>query len=287
MCVKISMRIPRNLASMPVGELAAWAAESGLDAVDVADEQLNLIAELTARGIGVGSVDAVAIPDTLALDEGRRAAGVAALKAQIDRVAELGLNVLFGGLRPADPTSPRRETFAIFAETYPEIMKHAEMRGVSLAVEPFPGPAPHYANLGWSPEMYRRMFAAVPSSSLGICFDPSHFVRMGIDYLRLLDEFGERVRYVHAKDTELLLEGRYLYGTLGPTFDTGVGWSGGDWRYCIPGTGEVDWAKVMARLAIVGYDGYVSVELEDHVYRHSVQGCKEGIAKSVEHLRSL
>jgi len=283
----IGMRIPGKLRGMEWDELVGWARESGLDSIDLPSVDAESAAAVEKAGLVVGSVDAKGIGESLSKDDARRAQAVTGLTAQIDQMADLGLKTLFVCLIPEDKTLKRADSFAIFKETYPQIVSHAAAKGVSLAMEPYPGPAPHYPTLGCTPEMYRAIFAEIDSPALGICYDPSHYMRMGIDYLRVLSEFGDRVRHVHGKDTEVIGEGRYLHGYYGPTFSTGMGWSGGDWRYCIPGSGEVNWAKVVANLRIHGYDGVISIELEDHVYGHTLEGNKEGIVNSARHLRSV
>src|SRR5690606_12765190 len=161
-------------------------------------------------------------------DEASRRQAIDLSKSELEKVAELGLKTVFTCLVPPQRDLPRREGFAIFKDAFPEVVAHAESLGVSIALEPWPGPEPYFPTIGCTPEMYRAIFAAIPSQALGICYDPSHYVRMGIDYLRVLTEFGDRVRHVHGKDTEILHEGRYLYGTYGPTFGASIGWSGGD-----------------------------------------------------------
>ena len=119
----------------------------------------------------------------------------------------LSSGVIFLLLSPDDPLQKRSESFDIFTRVYPGIVAYAEDRGVNLAIEPWPGGPPGYANLGCTPETLRAIFEEIPSPNLGICYDPSHFLRLGIDYQRLLGEFGDRVRHVHAKDTEILDDG--------------------------------------------------------------------------------
>lgn len=283
----VGMRLPGKIRELGYEKLSAWAKEVGLDSVDLPSPDPDAKEALDRNGLVVGSVDVKGIGESLSRDESERAKGVVQLKKEIDQMAELGMATLFCCLIPADRTAARADNFAIFKETFPEIVAHAESKGVSLAMEPYPGPAPHYPTLGCTPEMYRAMFAAIDSPALGICYDPSHYVRMGIDYLRVLAEFGDRVRHVHGKDTEVLSEGRYLHGFYGPTFSTGIGWSGGDWRYCIPGNGEVNWAKVVANLRIAGYDGVISIELEDHVYGGSLEANQQGIVDAARNLRRV
>ncbi|MCH2662535.1 sugar phosphate isomerase/epimerase, partial [bacterium] len=175
----------------------------------------------------------------------------------------------------------------IFKKVYPKVVAHAEKVGVNIAIEPWPGGRPYYGNLGCSPESLRLIFEACPSPNLGICYDPSHFVRLQIDYQRVLHEFGDRVHHVHLKDTESLPEKLYESGMLGEayanTYVCGEGW----WRYTIPGEGEVDWNFVIRRLEDCGYDGVLSVELEDHHFWQTPELQQEGLLRSKEHIEQF
>jgi sugar phosphate isomerase/epimerase len=285
--VKIGMRIPGKIGALGLEAVAVFAKEIGLDAVDIGSPDAQAKAAIENAGLQVGSVDIMGLANLLTRDEAKRNEALAQAKEDLDKMAQLGLTTVFTCLIPPEKGLSRRESFAIFKDAFPEVVAYAEAKGVQIAIEPYPGPAPHYPTLGCTPEMYRAIFEAIPSPALGICYDPSHFVRMGIDYLRVLTEFGHRVRHVHGKDTEILNEGCYLYGYHGPTFPTDLGWAGGYWRYTIPGSGEVNWAKVVAHLRINGYDGIISIELEDHVYGYTLEAQKQGIINAQRHLRSV
>lgn len=280
------MRIPGNIGRLPIEEQVAFAKEVGLDAVDLPRPDAAYKEALDAAGLSVGSVDVSHIGDTLVADDNVRAEAVKKVKEQLDAAAAIDAKTIFVCLHPSDRSAKRADTFAIFKETYPEIVGHAESLGLSLAMEPWPGGAPYFPTIGCTPEMLRAMFDVISSPALGICYDPSHFIRLDIDHKRVLEEFGDRVRHVHGKDTEILGEGRYLYGNLGTTFGVDIGWSDGDWRYTIPGSGETNWVKVIAHLRMKNYPGIISIELEDDVYGGSLEANKEGIRKALEHLRA-
>jgi sugar phosphate isomerase/epimerase len=128
------------------------------------------------------------------------------------------------------------------------------------------------------------MFAAVPSPAFGLNYDPSHLMRLGIDYLRVLDEFKDRIYHCHGKDTALLSEAQYLYGHFPPALAKAPPFSEGAWRYCVPGDGAVDWGQVAYALEQAGYAGCVSIELEDARYWGSLEKEQAGIAKAYRHL---
>ncbi|MSS71294.1 MAG: sugar phosphate isomerase/epimerase [Candidatus Latescibacteria bacterium] len=281
--MKIGIRIPGALREMKVEALAGWLSASGFKALDLSVATAEAKRACEAADIAIGTVDARGgSPITKDAAEQRKA--VEGLKEILSDIAAHGGRTLFTTLSPADRTMPRAESFAIWKEVYPEIVAHAEKSGVHIAVEPYPGGAPHYPNLGCSPETWRAMFSAIPSPHLGMCFDPSHMVRMGIDYMRVLREFPDRVRHVHAKDCEILSEGLYEFGNIGQSFGRRYRFGEGWWRYTIPGYGEVNWGRFLARLEETGYDGILSIELEDHRYSGTEALEKEGLLAAKRHL---
>ena len=283
----IGMRIPSMGRELGFEGVVQWAAANGFGSIDVPEVDGRVQAICHDAGLRIGSVDWGAGGGLLSKDGATRRKAVAAMKRRIAATAKYGSGVVFTLLAPDDASQPRSESLKIFKRVYPEIVAHAEKQGVHLAIEPWPGPAPAYPNLGCTPETLRAIFEAIPSAHLGICFDPSHFVRIGVDYQRLLMEFGDRVRHVHAKDTEILEDGLYEFGNLGQSLGTRYGFGEGWWRYCIPGWGCVDWSWVVARLEEIGYDGPLSIELEDHRYSGSVELNQEGLLAAKAYLEQI
>lgn len=281
----IGMRIPPKIGAEGIDKVVAWAVQAGLDTLDVPDLTPEVKAACQKGGIGIGSVDATNGAQLFSLDEKHRANAVNKLKKQMSNISQLGGRVLFMCLVPEDHTLSRKEGFSIWKEVFPEIVRHAEQTGIYIAIEGWPGPAPYYPTLGCTPEMLRAMFESIPSKHFGMTYDPSHLVRLGIDYVRVLTEFGERINHCHGKDTEILQDELYECGVIRATFDEKYQFSEGSWRYTIPGHGEVDWGKIALRLKRLGYQGPISIELEDHRYWGSVEAEQLGIVKAQEHLR--
>lgn len=278
------MRIPGQLAAQGFPYTVQWAANIGLEVLDVGRLTPEMKQISDSRGLQIGSVDAQGVKELLSKDDLKREAAAIAIKRQIDEIASIGANILFMCLVPEDLSMPRRETFELWKETFPELVKHAERRGVYIAIEGWPGPAPYYPTIGCTPEMWGAMFEAVPSRHFGLNYDPSHLVWLGIDYLRALSEFGDRVNHCHGKDTQLLVEERFASGILSPAFGVKYSHSGGFWRYCIPGHGEIRWDQVAEGLDRAGYSGAICIELEDHHFKGSLEKEQLGIQKAYEHL---
>jgi sugar phosphate isomerase/epimerase len=120
---------------------------------------------------------------------------------------------------------------------------------------------------------------------MGINYDPSHLIRQGIDPIRFLKEFGERVHHIHGKDTELLSENLYEYGhEQPPTFGKKFRYGGMAWRYTIPGHGVMRWRKAFAMLEKLGYAGCVSIELEDAHFNGAEDTERLGILQGIRFL---
>ena len=78
-----------------------------------------------------------------------------------------------------------------------------------------------------TPAAMQAIFERVPNRRLGLEFDPSHFVRLYIDPVRVAWEMKDRILAAHAKDTEITASVLQQVGIHGQ------GW----WRYRIPRTG--------------------------------------------------
>ena len=277
--MKIGTRMPGFARDVGFEAYAEWLAENDFDAVDTPPLTREIADTCSRLGLSIGTCDAMG-DGVLSADAEVRRKGLSTLKREISATAEHGGHTCFTLLSPDDRTRPRAETFEIFRMVYPKVVAHAEDEGVRIAIEPYPGGGPYYANLGCSPESLRRIFEEIPSPNLGICYDPSHFVRLQIDHLRLLHEFADRVRHVHLKDTEMLSEKLYESGILGESYGRTFGFGEGWWRYTIPGEGIVDWQLVLRRLQESGYDGVLGVELEDHHYWETPELQKEGLCRA-------
>jgi sugar phosphate isomerase/epimerase len=114
---------------------------------------------------------------------------------------------------------------------------------------------------------------------IGFNFDPANLLLAGMDPLTFVDELGERILHVHAKDGELVSRNAGRSGLL----------AHGDWtrpgrgfRFRIPGWGDLNWKQLISALRTSGYDGVLALEHED-----PTMGRLEGLRKGIEHLKPL
>ncbi len=284
--MKIGTRLPGFARDIGFDAYAVWLAENEFEAVDTPVLTRKIAKTCTDLGLALGSCDC-RDRGLFSMDPSIRRKSLSTVKKDISALAHYGGHTYFALLRPDDPSQPRFKTFEIFKTIYPKVVAHAEKEGVQIAVEPWPGPAPYYPNLGCTPESLRLLFTEIPSPNFGICYDPSHFVRIHVDYLRLLHEFGDRIRHVHLKDTEIHEEKLYESGILGESYGNSYGFGEGWWRYTIPGEGDIDWNLVIRRLEEMGYQGALSIELEDHHFWATADLQQEGLLRSKEYIEQF
>ena len=283
----LGLRVPPQLATLGLEGVAKWSAEIGLDGLDLGVVTPTHLEVLARYGLRLGTVDAVRIEDLLNEDAAVRSAGVKHTCAHMERMASLGARVMFASLTPADESMGRARAFALWADTSPAVLACARRVGITLAMELWPGHFPHYATVAYTPEMLRRMFALAGPGGLGICYDPSHLVRIGVDPLAFLREFGEHVVHIHGKDCSLLGNKQYEYGCFPPVDDPVHMFSGGAWRYCVLGDGQVPWRQLFSELRRMEYKGMISIELEDEQFEGSIDRECDGIALALERLDEL
>ncbi len=260
----------------------SWAHENQFSVIDLGNDTEQSAPIAIKNGIRIGSADFLEWGGLLSPDKKIRDAAVAKNSAYIKACAAFGPMNYFIVMLPAKPELPRSENFGYMVESFRQLVPVLEASDAKIVIEGWPGPGA----LCCTPEGYEAFFKECPSKSMGVNYDPSHLLRMGIDPLRFLREFADRVHHVHGKDTELIEEGLYRYGnTQEPTFGKSHGFGGMNWRYAIPGHGAVRWVEIFRILVDAGYKGAVSIELEDENFCGTAEGEKAGILHARDFLQ--
>jgi sugar phosphate isomerase/epimerase len=237
-----------------------------------------LIKPVIDSGLKIGSVDLLEWQTLLSADAAERADAVAKNAAF---VAECGAQNYFAVMLPKDKELSRKENFGYMAESLNALSPALEKAGGRLVIEGWPGPGA----LCCTPESFRATFKECPSKSIGINYDPSHLLRMGIDPIRFLKEFVARVGHVHGKDCEILADDLYEYGHEQPaTFKESPWFGASAWRYTLPGHGGTNWKEVFRILVANGYKGVVSIELEDKDYCNGDEAQQNGLKDGAKFL---
>jgi sugar phosphate isomerase/epimerase len=161
-----------------------------------------------------------------------------------------------------------------FVERWGEILDVFEKEGVRFAHEPHPN------------EYVYNVETALRSVELmgcrkewGFNLDPANIILQAIDPVIFVQELGEHIYHVHAKDGEIV-EHNVRRSGIQPTGK----WNRIDrgFRFRIPGWGSVPWKRLFTELRLVNYDYVVSYEHEDVVMSR-----EDGMEKTIEFLRPL
>ncbi len=265
--------------------LTQWARRAGFESIDLGTLQAEDVRVLGQAGLKLGTVDLINFGQLMQNDAGARRDLMAQNVAYVKEASDWGAKVFFACMIPGDPGKKRAENYALAVESFAPIAAACAAAGASLAIEGWPGPAPFYPSLCCTPETCRMMIGDL-GPGMGLNYDPSHLIRLGIDHIRFLREFLPQVRHVHAKDTELLSEAAYEYGMVQPSPRTQPFRFGElAWRYTIPGSGQTRWREAFKILHEGGYKGPVSVELEDADFNGTPETEKAGFEHSLAFLR--
>lgn len=156
-----------------------------------------------------------------------------------------------------------------FLKVWKPLVALAEDHGVRIGIENCPmlftrDEWPGGKNLATSPDVWRRMFADIPSDHFGLNFDPSHFALQFMDPASALHEFKHKLFHLHAKDVRI---DRHRLNQVG-AFAEPLKWH----QPRIPGYGEIDWGRFMGTLMETGYDGSVCIEVEDDTFGRTLEG---------------
>ena len=263
-----------------ISALISWARDNEFAALDLGRSHGDVEAIRNA-GLSVGSIDLLEWQTMFNADKATRAQAIESNKTYIAQAAGKGVSNFFLVILPADTKLPRAENIGYATQALSELAPTLEEHNAQLVIEGWPGAG----SLCCTPETYRALFAAVPSKSIGINYDPSHLIRMGIDPIRFLKEFGARVHHVHGKDCEITAEDLYEYGwELPAAFKTSPAFGEAAWRYTIPGHGNSNWSEICRLLSEQNYGGAICIELEDANYNGSEAGEKAGLLAGAQFL---
>lgn len=278
-----------GLPPIPLEDSVAWAAANGLQGMEVnigpgypvtdgkslhghldldrilADGPDSTRALFDDHGIELTAL--APMINLLTSDDALRAQRIAYMSKTIDAAAALGCPTIvtftgsghgmhfYGlpGVGDGHPSNKVVDNLARYTEVYGPVAEHAEAKGIRIAFETA-GRGGGEGNIAHNPELWDAMFDAVPSKALGLSFDPSHLLWLGIDdILGLIQEFGERIYHFDGKDADIVRDRLKRQGILGSSW----------WRYRLPGNGELNWPEIIAALRGIGYDGTISIEQED------------------------
>lgn len=155
------------------------------------------------------------------------------------------------------PVSPAQieDGFADFARCWNPILDEFKSCGVRFGLEVHP------TEIAFDIASAERAVEAVGGRpEFGFNYDPSHLGYQGVDYVKFIYKFADRIHHVHMKDA-------YWSDTLTEAGVFGGHTNFGDrrryWDFRSLGRGSVKFEEIMRALNHIQYQGPLSVEWED------------------------
>lgn len=225
-----------------------------------------------------GRSDIFAPPELAGDAEGQRKWAIRTMKNSARAAKNIGVKVVNGFtgssiwhlLYSFPPVPPKMvdDGFASFAKLWNPILDVFDECGVRFALEVHP------TEIAYDIVTARRALKAVKNrKAFGFNFDPSHLQWQGVDPVRFLKEFPNRIYHVHMKDTAVTLDGES--GILASHLNFGT--PGRGWDFRSMGRGDVQFEEIIRTLNALNYTGPLSVEWEDAMMDR-VQGATESCA---------
>jgi sugar phosphate isomerase/epimerase len=215
-------------------------------------------------------------PNPLDCDLEARKVAVDHIMALIDVSAQMGINLVTTFIGK-DKNKTVEDNLKLYKDVWTPIVRHAEERKVRIGIENCPmyfskDEFPGGNNLASTPAIWRKMFELIPSDYLGLNFDPSHPHLLGMDYVKPIYDFSEKIFHIHLKDLKIYQDKLNEYGVLSyPSL-----WHAPK----LPGLGGIDFGAFCGALNDIGYNGYACIEIEDRAFEGSIESVKAGIEQS-------
>ena len=208
--------------------------------------------------------DGFAPADCAGDPEKKRQFGIDSMKAAARAAKNLGIDTVCGftgssiwHLLYSFPPNDFKEIekgYQFFADVFNPILDVFEECGVRFALEVHP------TEIAYDIVTTRIALEAINHrKSFGFNFDPSHLQWQGVDPIKFIEEFGDRIYHCHMKDSAVTLDG--TTSILASHLNFGDPRRGWDFRSL--GHGDVDFEAVIRALNHAGYTGPLSVEWED------------------------
>jgi sugar phosphate isomerase/epimerase len=178
---------------------------------------------------------------------------------------------IWHSIYPFPPTSQDywEKGFQDFARRFGPILDEFDKVNVNFALEVHP------TEIAFDIASAGRAVAAVKNHRrFGFNYDPSHLAYQGVDYVKFIRVFGDRIHHVHMKDV-WWGHGDGTVGVFGG--HTGFGDARRHWDFRSPGRGDIRFEDIIVALNDVGYQGPLSVEWED-IRMDRVHGATEAAA---------
>jgi sugar phosphate isomerase/epimerase len=272
-----------EMACWPAGKAERrYAGVSHIDVDSLNDDKASYIKSYCeSKGVEISSL--CFYPNTMDSNLEKREANVNHLMKLIDASALLNINMVTTFIG-RDQSKNIEDNLKLVEEIWPPIVKHAEEKGVKIAIENCPmlfgsDQWPGGQNLMTTPVIWEKVFEILDSDNIGINYDPSHFVWQMVDYIKPLYKFKEKIYHVHFKDIKLYKDKLESCGTMAYPLDY--------MSPKLPGLGDVNWSNFVSALTSIGYDSYACIEIEDKAFEGSDKKIEDSLKLAYRYMRQF
>ncbi len=156
---------------------------------------------------------------------------------------------------PPVPAGMIEDGFREFAMRWKPILDAYQKLGVVFGLEVHP------TEIAFDIASAEKAIRALDNhQAFGFNYDPSHFGYQGVDYVKFIYIFRDRIFHVHMKDVGWS-ESPADAGVFGGHTEFGA--PGRYWDFRSPGRGNINFEEIIRALNRIGYKGPLSVEWED------------------------
>lgn len=272
-----------ELACWPLGKSTRrYAGVTHIDVDNLTTERMNYILDYAKQK----NIEIMALgyyPNPLDNNEEKSKFYVNHIKKVILAAHKLGINRVSTFIGK-DQYKTEEENFVLFEKLWPEIIAYAESLSVYVGIENCPmyftkDEWPGGKNLASSPYNWKKMFEIIPSKFFGLSYDPSHLHLQGMDYIKPLFDFEEKIFHIHLKDIKVYQDRIDEFGIF--TYPLNY------MAPKIPGEGGIDWKKFIDAIKKTSFDQCLCVEIEDKRYEESQASILEAVKKSIENIKKV
>jgi len=212
------------------GELTTTSDEAAVRSIVASAREAGI--ELSSLSTGLGWRYPLA-----SMDAATREKGAAIISKSLEVANWMGVDTILVVPGVVNADAPYDEVYKYALEGLKALAPEAERRGVYIGVENV------WNKFLLSPLEFARFVDETGSPNVGAYFDAGNILQYGYpdQWIRIL---GSRIKKVHVKDFK-------------SNINNGTG-------FCNPLQGDVPWAKVRAALEAIGYDEYVTGEVEGY-----------------------
>ncbi len=205
----------------------------------------DYVRQFTVAGIAVEAMGLGQITPEVVLGKPEGRADFERACHDLEALAEVGVRTVTTAL-PIDnqPTEKENEEqLERVADYYNRLCAVAERVGVRIATHsPWP---PSRRGWLWGVERFARLFEAAASPANGYLYDNAIHHIVGDDPTAAIHRFADRIVFVHIRDVRK---------------SVGEGAAGTGYDEVFPGTGELNFHRVLGALKDVGYSGVLCPE---------------------------